>query len=245
MKLEIKIFLNTEELAIQLSEDIKNIVNQNSKKNKVTFVALSGGNTPKILFTTLSGENYKDRINWKQVHIFWGDERCVPPESDESNYGMTKEFLLDKIKIPEQNIHRIKGEVDPLKEVERIASEIKTVLSSANNLPQFDINILGIGGDGHTASLFPGKTLEKVSKGITGIATHPETGQKRISLTLDVINNSKQNIFMVTGEDKAEIVFKMMSDKDAREKYPAAKVRGVEFLEWYLDEEAASKIKKP
>jgi 6-phosphogluconolactonase len=245
MKLEIKIFLNPKELATQLAEDIKNIVFENSKRKKATYIALSGGNTPKVLFNTLTNFSYKDKIKWKNIHVFWGDERCVPPDDEQSNYGMTKKFLLDKIEIPAENIHRIKGEDNPSIEAQRIADDIKSTIPEHNQLPQFDINILGIGEDGHTASLFPGKELKEINAGIAGVAEHPETGQRRISLTYDVINNSIRNIFMVTGMEKAEIVFKMMTEKNAEFKYPASKIRAAELLQWYLDDEAASKIKKP
>ena len=197
MKLEVKVFSTPDEIALQVAEEIEILVKDNAEFNRDTFLALSGGNTPEVLFKKLA-DDFKTRIDWKKLHLFWGDERCVPPGNDQSNYGMTKNYLLDKVSVPEENIHRIRGEGDPKREVVRIAGDISRIVPRKNDLPQFDMNLLGLGEDGHTASLFPGKKLKNISEGITGIAVHPESGQKRISLTLQVLNNTRQNIFMVT-----------------------------------------------
>jgi len=244
MKLEVKILLTPEEIAEQISRDIAFMVKDNAENNMGTFISLSGGNTPKILFRKMS-EEFNDKIQWDKVHLFWGDERCVPPDNEESNYGMTRQYLLNNINIPEKNVHRIRGEDDPEKEAARIASEIDLIVPAANGLARFDLNILGLGEDGHTASLFPGKKLKNIAAKTAGVAVHPKTGQKRISLTLQVINNSKQNLFMVIGRKKADIIYEIMSRKDAGKHYPAGKVRAAEILKWYLDEAAASKIKMP
>jgi 6-phosphogluconolactonase len=244
MKLEIKIFLSPEDAASKIAEEIQEIVSENVSEDRDTFISLSGGSTPKILFRKISDE-YAERIEWNRVHLFWGDERCVPPDDDESNYGMTKEYLLKNINIPDINVHRIRGEEDPAAEAVRISDEVRKIVPNVNNLPQFDLSILGLGEDGHTASLFPGKKLKNISEGIAGVAVHPESGQKRISLTSEVISNSRQNIFFVTGEKKADILYKIMSKKDSGKKYPAARIKAAEMLKWYLDEEAAVKIKMP
>ena len=244
MKLEVRIFSTTEAIAYQVSEEIANLIRNNVKKNRDTFISFSGGSTPKILFIKLS-DNFNDKIDWKKLHIFWGDERCVTPEDDQSNYGMTKKYLLDKIDIPEKNVHRIRGEGDPQKEVLRISEVVSRIVPHKHNLPQFNLNLLGLGEDGHTASLFPGAKLKNVSDKIYGIALHPGSKQKRISLTIDIINNSAQNIFMVTGEKKADIIYEIMSKKDSFKRFPAARVKADDTLKWYLDEEAAVKIKMP
>lgn len=244
MKLEVRIFPTAEEIASQVSEEIANLVRNNAEINRNTFISFSGGSTPKILFIRLS-DDFNDKIDWKRLHIFWGDERCVPPGDDQSNYGMSKKYLLDNIDIPEINIHRIRGEEDPEKEVSRISAEITRIVPHKHNLPQFDLNLLGLGEDGHTASLFPGAKLKNVSDKIYGIALHPGSQQKRISLAYDTINNSAQNIFMVTGRKKADIIYEIMSKKDSFKRFPAARVKADETLKWYIDEEAAIKIKMP
>lgn len=242
MKPEIKIFRSAEEEASVIAQEIMEMVLKNSGRGQDTIISLSGGSTPKILFRKIS-EEYAGGIMWNRVHLFWGDERCVPPEDEQSNYGMTKKYLLDNINIPESNVHRIKGEEDPAKEAARIAAEISRVVPAAGNLPRFDLNLLGLGSDGHTASLFPGKKLKDVAGGIAGVAVHPESGQKRISLTYEVISNAAENIFMVTGEKKADIVYEILGRKDSNTDLPAARIKASAMLKWYLDEAAASKIK--
>jgi 6-phosphogluconolactonase len=244
MKLEVKVYSTPDEIALQVAEEIEILVKGNADFNRDTFLALSGGNTPEVLFKKLA-DDFTTRIDWKKLHLFWGDERCVPPGDDQSNYGMTKTYLLDRVGLPEENIHRIRGEDDPKREVVRIAGEVGRILPRKNDLPQFDLSLLGLGEDGHTASLFPGRKLKNISEGIAGIAVHPGSGQKRISLTLQVLNNTRQNIFMVTGERKAGIIYKIMSTKDPGKSFPAANIRAAEILKWYIDEDAAVEIKMP
>lgn len=243
MEQEIKILLEPEEVANQIAEEIKTIVAENVKRDRKTYMTFAGGDTPKILFNLLTGDYYRAKIVWESVHLFWSDERCVPPENEQSNFGMTKNYLLDKIDIPQANVHRIIGENDPKEEVKRIADEIKSIVPDYNGLPCFDLNFLGVGEDGHTASLFPKQKLSDINDDIVGIAFHPKTKQKRISFTYHILNNSRRNIFMVTGENKADIIFKIMKDKESSNKYPAAKIEAIEILKWYLDAAAASKIK--
>jgi 6-phosphogluconolactonase len=177
------------------------------------------------------------------VHFFWGDERCVPPEDDESNYKMAYESFLSKINILENQIHRVQGEVNPEIEVERYANEIKESLPIVNNFPQFDWILLGMGNDGHTASLFPNSKAIKKRNSICIVAQHPQTGQKRISLILPVINTAKKVTFLVTGKEKSEIVHKILRNKNNSLAFPAAQVNPqFGILQWYLDEAAASKL---
>jgi len=243
MKVEIKIFSNPEEIAEHIAVEIVELTSENSKKNLDSFIAVSGGHTPEVLFNRLSESPYREIIEWDRLHLFWCDERCVPPDDKESNFGMTKYYLLDKIGIPVKNIHRIEGENDPENEVKRISGEIKSIVPAINNLPGFDLTLLGVGTEGHTASLFPGRQLKNVSNNIAGIAEHQLTGQKRISLTYKVLNNSKEIIFMVTGKEKADIVYRILNERDSKNKYPAAMIGGVGKLKWFLDKEASLKIK--
>ena len=151
MEVEIKIFSNPVEIAGHIIIEIKKLVSENSSKNMDTFIAVSGGHTPEVLFNRLSESPYREIIEWDKLHLFWCDERCVPPDDKESNFGMTKYYLLDKIGIPVKNIHRIEGENDPENEVKRISAEIKSIVPAINNLPGFDLTLLGVGTDGHTA----------------------------------------------------------------------------------------------
>ena len=170
-------------------------------------------------------------INWQKVQIFWGDERCVPPEDEESNYGITKNLLLDKITIPKENIHRIKGADIPENEARRYASEIKTFVPVEGGLPRFDIILLGLGEDGHTASLFPRKELSAIAQNICGVAVKPHPagseGQKRISLTKDTICNAEKIFFLVTGNKKAKILSEIINDAPVSENYPASEIKNI------------------
>ena len=198
-------------------------------------IALSGGSTPKVLFQQLV-DNYADKIDWKKVHFYWGDERCVPPEHAESNYGMTEQLLLKHIPIPFTNIHRVLGNRDPKEESARYAREIEWNLPLKNGLPVFDIILLGMGSDGHTASIFPNQLGLLTSDETCVVATHPETGQKRITLTGEVINLAHKVHFLVTGAAKTSVVKEIFTKTGNYEAYPAA---FIEEAEWWMDEAAA------
>jgi len=229
----LNVFRNKEELAVAFCDEILKLSGQQEKFN----VSLSGGSTPKIIFQTLA-KNYKDKINWNKINLFWGDERCVPPDDDESNFGMTKNYLLDFINIPEKNIHRIKGEDDPETEAKRFANEVKKYVKLKNGLPFFDLVMLGLGEDGHIASIFPDQINLLQSEKICEVATHPLTGQKRITLTGRVINNAQVITFLVTGEKKKEILKKVLIDKNKT--LPAEFIQPVSGkLKFYIDEAVA------
>jgi len=203
-------------------------------------IALSGGSTPKILFELLADE-YDEDIDWGKIHFWWGDERCVPPTDEESNYKMTKERLFDDVDIHEFNIHRVLGENDPEQEGARYSKEIIDHLPQVNGRPQFDLIMLGMGNDGHTASIFPHQMELLESKEICGIATHPESGQKRVTLNGPVIKNAADICFLVTGEGKAEKVEEIFNQKEGYRSYPAAHFNGDNVV-WFLDNAAAMKM---
>ena len=242
MEKNIKIFDSPDSLARLLAADLMHEINNSSKD---FFLGVSGGSTPKILFKELSHPPFKEKLNWSKVQIFWCDERCVPPEDSDSNYGMTKTILLNHINIPPQNIHRIFGESHPEKEAVRYAKEIEKILPEGeNNSPRFDWILLGLGSDGHTASLFPNSGLLYSCSNIAGVAIHPTSGQKRISLTEKVINNSKQITFMVTGKDKANILSDIINNNIGSRDIPASKINPTDgSIEWRLDSEAAQYLK--
>jgi 6-phosphogluconolactonase len=237
MKEEIEIFEDKENLAKRLVEvleiEIRNAASRNTKIN----IALSGGSTPGMFFKELA-KNYSEKISWTKVKFFWGDERCVPPDDPESNYGTAKNILLDRIKIPSENIFRIKGENKPLEEVERYSKILEENLTKKNNLPFFDLIFLGMGEDGHTASIFPDQIELMNSQKNCAVSTHPETNQKRITLTGNVINNAGKVIFLITGKSKAKVLSEVINNK--YKIYPAANVNPLNGkLIWMLDKEAA------
>ena len=241
METIIKLSRNQLELASEFANELATIINNAAIRKSALTVALSGGSTPRLLLSVL-GDHFSRKVSWDYAHFFWGDERCVPPYDPESNFGMTNKMLLSKISIPGSNIHRINGESDPDREVKRYSGEINNYCRIRNNLPVFDIIILGLGEDGHTASIFPGFEKSFSSGKVCEVATHPVTGQKRVTITGSVINNADNVVFLVTGLSKADIVAQVIESPGISE-YPAANVEpsnGV--LKWYLDNDAASML---
>jgi 6-phosphogluconolactonase len=233
-----RIFPTALDLAERVALDLADKIRSAERDNSPIALALSGGNTPRLLFAVLA-EKYHSSLNWSFVHFFWADERCVLPDNHGSNYGMTYRLLLEKIDIPMGNIHRMRGENDPGSEANRYSEEILENIRLRNGLPVFDIILLGMGEDGHTASIFPGNIESFNSTRICEQAIHPVSGQKRVSLTGKVINNADEIIFLVTGKNKADIVHQIITRKEAYLRYPAANIYSEHGkTTWLLDKEA-------
>ncbi|MGI9553203.1 MAG: 6-phosphogluconolactonase [Aurantibacter sp.] len=212
-----------------------------ASKNE-SHVALSGGSTPKIVFDQLA-RNYANKIDWGKAHLYWGDERCVPPTDADSNYKMTVDHLLSKINIPKANVHRIKGENNPEYEAERYSKLLGKELPKKNKIPSFDLVILGMGDDGHTASIFPHEIGLWDSKDYCEIAEHPQSGQQRVTITGQIINNATEVVLLVTGLSKAEKVREIINREGDYKDYPASLVAPrSENLVWFLDGTAADGI---
>jgi 6-phosphogluconolactonase len=238
-----KIFSTPSELAEAFAEELTGRINIAGKSGLPFTLAISGGNTPRLLFSILA-EKYCSSVNWGNVQFFWVDERCVSPVDPESNFGMTKSIFFDKIKIPGSNIHRINGEDDPVREAERYAQEILIYVRSVDQLPAFDQIILGMGDDGHTASIFPDNLDLLSSKNICEMSVHPLTGKHRITMTGKVINNADSIAFLATGQKKAKIIEEIYKKEAQYLNYPASYVvpsRGV--ITWFIDEKAGELIK--
>lgn len=237
---EVKIYSTAKKAYKALAKEIYKTTKISSQKR--IDIALSGGNSPIQLFKKIK-KKYAELISWDRVHFWWGDERCVPQNDDQSNYKWANEFLLSGIPIPDKNIHRIKGENIPAKEAILYANEIKKNLNHRGEIPVFDIVILGLGEDGHTASIFPNQLDLFKTNDVCAVSKHPETGQTRITLTGKVINNASRIFFLVTGENKAGRISEIMDDDEKAELLPAYHVVPENgSLIWFLDEEAASKI---
>lgn len=225
-----------------LSEGFTSLLQEELAKRETVNVSLSGGSTPKALFNYWV-VNSKESIDWNRVAFFWGDERCVRPTNEMSNFGMTKKLLFDKIPaIDKKKIHRIHGENESKEEVQWYTSIMDKYLPKENNLPVFDIMMLGMGDDGHTVSIFPHQIELWDAEADCVTAQHPETGMERISLSGRLVNNSRNIVFLVTGKNKAEKVKQIVEEREKfADIYPAARVNPVNGkLFWMLDEEAAS-----
>jgi 6-phosphogluconolactonase len=205
----------------------------------VFTVALSGGNTPRRVYQLL-GTEFKDCIDWPKVHLFFGDERCVPADQPDSNYGMVYRTLISRIAVPAKNVHRIVGEGDADENAQAYERELKSFFYSLS-WPRFDLVLLGMGEDGHTASLFPGsETIREKSKWV--VRTRLERlGQYRITLTIPVFNNAAHALFLVTGKEKAKRLAKVLRPASNNEDTPAQKIQPSDgSLEWLVDKAAAS-----
>lgn len=235
MQAEVHIFPDNDAVAAAFAEWLVDWLNQQGKVS----IALSGGSTPKVLFRLLA-EQYAEAVNWSKVQLYWGDERCVPAGHEDSNYGMTQELLLKHIDIPLANIHRVRGEDPPQQEAERYGEVMESQLSESEGYPEFDLIILGMGSDGHTASIFPHEKELIMADKPCAVATHPETGQHRITLTGPVINRAKQVVFLVTGASKRDKIREIICEEGEWSSYPAAHIRPLSGkLDWFLDEAAA------
>ena len=205
--------------------------------------ALSGGSTPGILFDLLA-RDYVSRMPWPKIHFWWGDERCVPPSDAESNYQMAFNRLFRKVPVKEDQIHRIKGELPPEEACSQYSTEIRSHVKTRDALPSFDLIMLGIGDDGHTASIFPDQMDLLTSGRICEVATHPVTGQKRVSLTGPVLSNARYLYFLVTGLSKATCIARIVNKEKSASGLPAYHIfpSGDGRLAFFLDQDAASGI---
>ncbi len=205
--------------------------------------ALSGGSTPERLFQHLAA-HYADRLPWERLHLWWGDERCVPPDHEESNYGMTQTHLLSRVNLPEANIHRVRGEAEVYQaEAERYAEEVRTHVPGVDGMPRFDLIMLGMGDDGHTASIFPSQLHLLEDKALTALATHPDTQQPRVTFTGPLLNHAATVAFLVTGPRKAGRTAQILGGRPGARHLPAYHVRPTDgVLHWYLDRAAAADL---
>lgn len=233
-------FENLEKLAESLVSLIKSIEEETPVGEFMTL-ALSGGSSPKNIYDIIT-DKYSNKIDWNKIKIFWVDERCVSPEDEESNYRMTRIHLLDKIDIPSKQIFRIFGEHNPEDEAKRYGGIIADNLPIEESLPRFDMILLGIGTDGHTASIFPGNNESFNSGKICETAVHPVTKQNRVTITGKVINNAKNVVFLVTGSDKSEIIASIINNGNS-EILPASYVMPKNGnLFWMLDKTASEHL---
>jgi len=210
-------------------------------------VALSGGSTPRALFELLADDAHQHTLAraWASTHVFWTDERCVPPLDPQSNYRMAHEALLSRVPVPAKQVHRMRGEDEPESAAESYASLLEREFGA--RVPVFDLILLGMGTDAHTASIFPRSPLLKDSSGDQTIAAVyvEKLSAYRLTLTLRVLNRARNIIFLVSGAEKAEPLRKVFAAADKDEDLPARWVHAeAGELVWQVDEEAAGEMQK-
>lgn len=227
--MEIKTFENVEKLNIFAAEKFVELSQQAIAERGRFTVALSGGSTPKKLYSLLAAEPFRSKIEWKKIQFFFGDERNVPIVSDESNFRMANEALFSKVEIPAENIHRFlteKGE--PKVVAEEMEQKIKEVFDlKENEFPRFDLIFLGMGTDGHTASLFPETTALKEDRKIVVENYVPKFDTFRLTFTFPTITNAGNIIFLVAGQDKAEVLREVLNGKYEPDKMPSQAVKPI------------------
>ena len=242
MKQEIRIFKDLEKLSREaarlfIEKSIQSIVERGR-----FLVALNGGNTPAKTFQLLA-DDFQHKVDWNNVHVFWGDERCVPPEDPGSCYGQARDLLLRHVPIPDSNIHRIKGELGPAEASKEYSLALMDFASPPLEFPRFDLVYLGMGEDGHTASIFPGSPVEVTASTVPVTAHYQDRPANRVSLTPTVLNQARTIVFMATGEKKAVTLAEVLSDRYNPELYPAQRIspKNGDLL-WLVDEDAAGKL---
>jgi len=242
MSMAYRIFPTALDLAERVAYDLADKVRVAERDNYPIALALSGGNTPKLLFSVLA-EKYHSSLNWNYVDLFWVDERCVSPDDSESNYGMTYQLLLEKIDIPMENIHRMRGENDPGSEADRYAEEIVQNIRIRNGLPVFDIILLGMGEDGHTASLFPHSAgLNEQHRWF--IANHaPQQEVWRLTLSKKAINSARNILVLVRGASKARMLKDVLTGPHDPDDKPIQLISPREGrMLWLVDNQAGSQL---
>lgn len=241
-KPEIRIFPSQQELFRGAAETFSRLANEAIHAQGKFNVALSGGNTPRGLHHEVVAE-YAGKVPWDKVFFFWGDERHVPPDFPESNFRMAKETLLSKLPIFSDHVFRIAGELPDAEQAALLYEDTlrNQIHSASGEFPRFDLMLQGIGGDGHTASLFPGtKALGEKTRFVVGNWVEQHSTW-RITVTYPVINNAANVMFLVDGAGKAGIVKKALQDLSAN--LPCQKVQPANGnLMWYLDAAAGSKL---
>ncbi|MFZ0963089.1 MAG: 6-phosphogluconolactonase [Terriglobia bacterium] len=237
---EVRIFAGLEPLSWAAATHFEQLARVKALEKKPFSVALSGGSTPKPLYELLASPTFAGRVRWSNVHLFQVDERCVPPDDPQSNYRMIRQALLDSAPLPGENFHRMAAErPDREQAAHDYAEELARVLHPApNEWPRLDLVFLGMGSDGHTASLFPGSQALEERTAWVAPNFAARLNSFRLTLTLPVLNAAAHVIFLVAGADKAETVRQVLEGPQGR--FPAQLVQPVRGrLSWFLDESAA------
>ena len=233
------IYPDTDSLISAFCCECATFLEESRELERSIHLALSGGSTPIAIFKQLAETTLLE--DWEQVHFYWGDERCVDPNDEQSNFGNAMKYLIDPLGIPNDRVHRIRGEEDPVREALRYGDLLRNRLPVEYGLPVFDWIWLGVGEDGHTASIFPDQIELWKAESTCVVATHPESGQSRVSLSGGVINAARRISFIVAGSRKSAVINDIVMKEGRYLDYPAFYVNpNSGNLEWYLDKDATN-----
>ena len=250
---QVRVYRDAGEVALKAARHFARLADQYVVGGGKFTVALSGGSTPRAMFSLLAQAPFADTVPWDSIYFFWGDERCVPPDHADSNYRMARETLLSKVPVPAENVFRIPAErADPAGAADEYAATLINFFASGAQpqgtaplagVPRFDLIFLGMGPDGHTASLFPGTAALHVTDKVV-VANYVEKfNAHRITLTAPTINNARNVTFVVAGPDKAEALREVLEGPYQPESYPSQLIRPQHgSLLWMVDEAAAARL---
>jgi 6-phosphogluconolactonase len=232
----IRIFPTPEALRVASGLAILGAMEDAIRSRGTAYVALAGGSTPAGTYGWLAD---RTSFSWENVHLFWGDERCVPPDHPDSNFRMARNTLLDKLPPPGPHIHPVRGTLPPDEAAALYEGDIRdTIPSGADGIPRFDIVLLGLGEDGHTASLFPGTAAVEEGVRLTAAGFAPTEPSRRVTVTFPLINAARKVVFLVDGPGKAAVVRDVLEGPAGR--FPAQVPAPAGGPHWYLDAAAAS-----
>jgi 6-phosphogluconolactonase len=235
----VKVFGTIELLDLAAAQLIVDIAKKSIAERGRFVFCLSGGNTPKELYHLLSTKPWRDKIPWEHTFIFWSDERCVPLTDERSNALMANEVLLKRIDIPYSNIFRIPAELTPAEAAKKYENTIRDFFG--DNISRFDLILLGLGQDGHTASLFPGTEVIHENKDLVKNVFAEEQKMDRITMTAPLINNARNILFLVTGSEKEAILTNVLMGPYQPEKYPAQLIEPEHGeVSWFVNGKAAN-----
>jgi 6-phosphogluconolactonase len=236
---QVRVFQNLESLSRGAAEFVATCSKEAIIARGVFSIAISGGTTPRGLYMLLGSSPWREAIDWKRVHVFWADERCVPADHRESNFKLANDAFIVKTAMPDEHIHRIEGEIGPAQAAMKYEQNLRAFFQVAS-CPVFDLILLGLGEDGHTASLFPGNAAVQEQGRLAAPVQLAHPRLDRVTLTLPVLNHAAEILFLVSGGAKAGVVRAIVQEKHA-EHYPAGRVRPAEGrVTWFLDTEAAT-----
>lgn len=236
------IYKNKEKLREKLAKWVSDLINETLQNQEYFTLALSGGETPKILFKTLASSSYNEKINWNKIKIFWGDERAVPFTDERNNAGMAYKTLIDHINIPASNINVMRTDIEPVFAALEYEKILHNYFDHTTN--SFDLVLLGLGDDGHTLSLFPGSAiLHDENKNWVNAVYNEQQKMYRITLMPSIVNRSSNIVFMIDGEKKSTVLAKVIDGNYIPFELPAQLIKPEKGkLHWFLDEDAAKNL---
>jgi 6-phosphogluconolactonase len=238
MRMDTEVFPDLDSLSRAAIEETLEIVRESVAQRGRFSIALSGGHTPTKMYELWASGPFRHQTPWNHVHLFWGDERYVPPDDAESNFRLARETLISHVPIPPQNVHPIPTfSASPDKSAEIYEGELRNFFGAE---PEFDLQLMGLGAEGHTASLFPGSpALEEKQRWVVAVEV-TAAPPRRLTLTLVVLNRGRNTMFLVSGSEKREIIATLRSEPESKpSQYPAGRIRPPGRVLWLLDRAAA------